>query len=83
MHYLSVNDVQNDSFKFKPQTKIVHIDENHFYLTQKTQTYYLALGEVETHKECQSKRFIPKIMFMCAVANSSFSTNGDVFLMVR
>ncbi|XP_057532862.1 uncharacterized protein LOC130810746 [Amaranthus tricolor] len=72
-------DEQNDAFKFKPYTDVVHIDEKHFYLTRETQTYYLATVEVEPHRECQSKRFIPKIMFMCAVAKPIFTTNGDVF----
>ena len=82
-------DEQNDSFKFKPHTNIihidekhtniVHIDEKHFYLTQETQTYYLTLDKLEPHRECHSKRFIPKIMFMCTVANPIFSTNSDVF----
>ncbi|XP_057526547.1 uncharacterized protein LOC130805777 [Amaranthus tricolor] len=72
-------DEKNDAFKFKPYTNVVHIDEKNFYLTRETQTYYLAPGEVEPHKECQSKRFIPKIMFMCAVAKPIFTTNGDVF----
>ena len=72
-------DEHTDSFKFKSHNNIVHIDEKHFYLTRESQTYYLAPGEVEPHRECQSKRFIPKIMFMCAVANPIFLTNGDVF----
>ena len=72
-------DENNDSFQFKPHTNIVHIDEKHFYLTRESQTYYLVSGEVEPHRECQSKRFIPKIMFKCAVANPIYLTNGDVF----
>ena len=48
-------DEKNDSFQFKPHTNIVHIDEKHFYLTRESQTYYLALGEVEPHHERQSK----------------------------
>ena len=76
-------DEQNDSFKFKPYTDVVHIDEKHFYLTRETQTYYLAPSEVEPHRECQSKRFIPKIMFMCDVAKPIFTTNGDVFYSTR
>ena len=68
-------DERNDSFKFKPHTNVVYIDEKHFYLTRKKRTYYLAPDEVEPHRECQSKRFIPKIMFMCANANPIFSTN--------
>ncbi|XP_057520610.1 uncharacterized protein LOC130800874 [Amaranthus tricolor] len=39
-------DEQNDAFKFKPYTNVVHIDEKHFYLTRETQSYYLALGDV-------------------------------------
>ncbi|XP_057526582.1 uncharacterized protein LOC130805814 [Amaranthus tricolor] len=65
-------DEQNDSFKFKLHTNIIHIDEKHFYLTRESQTYYLAPGEVEPHRKCQPKRFIPQIMFMCAVANPNF-----------
>ena len=45
-------DQHNDAFKFKPYTNVVHIDEKHFYLTRETQTYYLAPGEVEPHREC-------------------------------
>ncbi|CAO2841385.1 unnamed protein product [Amaranthus hypochondriacus] len=70
-------DDSSDSFTFKPHTNIVHIDEKHFYLTRETQTYYLAPGEIEPHRECQSKRFIPKIMFMCAVAKPIFSSDGQ------
>jgi DNA-binding XRE family transcriptional regulator len=76
-------DEHNDTFTFKPHTNIVHIDEKHFYLTRESQTYYLAPGEVEPHRECQSKRFIPKMMFMCAVANPIYLSNGGVFLMLR
>ena len=70
-------DEHNDSFKFKPHTNIVHIDEKHFYLTRESQTYYLAPGEIEPHRECQSKRFISKIMFMCAVAKPIYSSDGE------
>ncbi|XP_057528114.1 uncharacterized protein LOC130806901 [Amaranthus tricolor] len=51
-------DEHNDAFKFKPYTNVVHIDEKHFYLTRETQSYYLAPGEVEPHRECQSKRYL-------------------------
>ncbi|XP_057530102.1 uncharacterized protein LOC130808661 [Amaranthus tricolor] len=42
------------------------------------QTYYLALSEVEPHREIQLKRFISKIMFMCTVAKQIYSSNGNV-----
>ncbi|XP_057537379.1 uncharacterized protein LOC130815059 [Amaranthus tricolor] len=41
------------------------------------QIYYLTLGEVEQHREIQSKRFVPKIMFMCAIARPIFSNEDD------
>ena len=74
----SYYDEHIDAYKFKSQDNIIHIDEKHFYITHETQTYYLALGEVEPHREIQSKRFIPKIMFMCAVAKPIYASNGDV-----
>ena len=72
-------DENSDAFKFKPYTNVVHIDEKYFYLTRETQTYYLAPGEIEPHRECQSKTFIPKSMFMCAVAKPIFTTDGECF----
>ena len=66
-------------FKFKPHNNVVDNDENHFYLTHEKKTYDIAPGEVEPLRECQCKRFIPKIMFMCVVVKSMFSSNGNVF----
>ena len=60
-------DEQIDAFKFSDMSNIAHIL---FYLTRTQQTYYLTPGEPEPHRELQSKRFIPKIIFMCAVAKN-------------
>ena len=46
----------------------VHIDEKWFYLTQIKERYYLAPGEEPPKRAIQSKSFIPKIMFLVAVA---------------
>ena len=59
-------------------SNIVHIDKNLFYLTRTQQTYYLTLGEPKSHKELQSKRFVPKIMFMCVVAKPMYSSEDQL-----
>ncbi|XP_057521627.1 uncharacterized protein LOC130801764 [Amaranthus tricolor] len=37
---------QNDAFKFKPYTNVVHIDEKHFYLTRETQSDVFFDGKI-------------------------------------
>ncbi|XP_057545833.1 uncharacterized protein LOC130824831 [Amaranthus tricolor] len=49
-----------------------------FYITRTQQTFYLTPDEIEPHREIQSKRFVPKIMFMCAVARPIFSSEGEM-----
>jgi hypothetical protein len=66
------------TFTFSDMSNVVHIDEKLFYLTRTTQNYYLTPQEQEPHREIQSKRFIPKIMFMCAVAKPIYSSDGDL-----
>ncbi|XP_057526476.1 uncharacterized protein LOC130805710 [Amaranthus tricolor] len=51
-------------------------DKNKLDRTQ--QTYYLTPREVEPHRGIQSKRYVPKIMFMCAVATPIFSNEGEL-----
>ena len=58
-------------------SNIVHIDENLFYLTKTQQTYYLTPGEEEPHREILSKRYVPKIIFMSAMAKPLFSNDGE------
>ena len=67
-----------DAYKYKSQDNIVHIDKRHLYRTRETQTYYLVPGEVEPHREIQSKRFVPNIMFICVVAKPIYASYGDV-----
>ncbi|XP_057529994.1 uncharacterized protein LOC130808552 [Amaranthus tricolor] len=67
-------DEQTSNFTFNEMSNVVHIDEKLFYITRTQQTFYLTQDELEPHREIQSKRFIPKIMFMCAVARPIFSS---------
>ncbi|XP_057545870.1 uncharacterized protein LOC130824869 [Amaranthus tricolor] len=73
-----IYDEQTYGFKFSDMSNIVHIDEKLFYLTRTQQMYYLTPREPEPHGEIQSKRFVPKIMFMCAVAKSMYSSEGEL-----
>lgn len=50
----------------------VHVDEKWFYLQQTKRSYYLLPHEALPYRTCQSKRFIPKIMFMAAVARPRY-----------
>ncbi|XP_042059450.1 uncharacterized protein LOC121803941 [Salvia splendens] len=56
----------------------IHIDEKWFYMTKGTQRFYLAPGEQEPHRTCKNKKFISKIMFMCAVCRPLFGVHGEV-----
>ena len=67
-----------NTIKFRNMHNTVHIDEKWFYITKGAQRYYLAPGEVEPHRTCQNKRFISKIMFMCAVTRPLILENGEV-----
>ncbi|XP_062211821.1 uncharacterized protein LOC133912882 isoform X1 [Phragmites australis] len=62
---------------FKDFSDIVYIDEKWFYLTRKTERYYLLPDEEEPIRTCKSKNFIPKVMFLCAVARPRMASEGN------
>ena len=47
---------------------VIHIDEKWFYLLKDGQRYYMVPGEELPHLTTQSKNFLPKVMFLSAVA---------------
>ncbi|XP_042056416.1 uncharacterized protein LOC121801003 [Salvia splendens] len=55
----------------------VHIDKKWFYMTKASDRYYLLPDEDEPYRFCKSKRFITKVMFMCAVSRPQFGTDGQ------
>ncbi|KAF7112452.1 hypothetical protein RHSIM_RhsimUnG0227600 [Rhododendron simsii] len=63
--------------KFKSMYNYVHIDEKWFYMTKEAESYYLLPEEEEPHRTCKSKRFIPKVMFLAAVARPRFDANQN------
>lgn len=70
-----VNHATNGDFLFDDLYDYVHIDEKWFYLTKIKRSYYLMLNEEEPERNCKSKRFITKVMFMAAVARPRYDTH--------
>ncbi|XP_057793204.1 uncharacterized protein LOC131009814 [Salvia miltiorrhiza] len=64
--------------KFQSMYNTIHIDEKWFYLTKIKDRYYLMPDEEEPYRTCKSKRYIDKIMFMCAVARPIFDIDGTI-----
>jgi hypothetical protein len=62
---------------FKSMHNIIHIDEKWFYLTKKSENYYLLPDEDEPHRTCKSKNFIAKVMFLVAQARPRFDAQGN------
>ena len=50
----------------------VHVDEKWFELSEVSQKVILAKGEPPPYRACKSKKFMPKIMFLCANARPRF-----------
>jgi hypothetical protein len=58
----------HDNPRFKTFFNHVFIDEKWFFLTRKSERYYLLPDEDEPHRTCRSKNNIPKLMFLCATS---------------
>ena len=68
-----------DDPKFKDLFDFVFIDEKWFYLSQKSERYYLLPEEDEPHRTCKNKNYIPRIMFLCVYARPRFRNGECVF----
>nr|GEV71531.1 hypothetical protein [Tanacetum cinerariifolium] len=59
---------------------VVHIDEKWFYMSRPSKCYYLVPGENEPLRNCKSKKFMTKVMFLAAVARPRFDASiNEVF----
>ncbi|XP_057803284.1 uncharacterized protein LOC131018588 [Salvia miltiorrhiza] len=65
-------------FTFKGMHNVVHIDEKWFYMSNVAERYYLLPHEEDPYRTCKSKRFIQKIMFLCAVTRPIFNETGEM-----
>ncbi|XP_057808793.1 uncharacterized protein LOC131023265 [Salvia miltiorrhiza] len=64
--------------KFKNMHNVVHVDEKWFYITKSNHKFYLTPAEIDPHCTCKSKKFIKKVMFVCAVCRPLFNEDGSV-----
>jgi hypothetical protein len=62
---------------FKSMHNIIHIDEKWFFMTKKSEKYYLLPDEEEPYRSCQSKNFIGKVMFLVAQTRPRFDLEGN------
>ncbi|XP_057532677.1 uncharacterized protein LOC130810579 [Amaranthus tricolor] len=73
--------IQEDTIHHHPMYKgmydFIHIDEKWFYLTKKTQRVYLAHKEKIPYRAAKSSKFIPKAMFLGAVARPRWNQYGQ------
>lgn len=56
----------------------IHVDEKWFYLKEGKLNAILGPNEEMPYRNVQSKRFITKVMFLCAVARPRFDRFGNV-----
>ena len=57
----------------------VFIDEKWFYLSQKSEKYYLLPEEDELHRTCKNKNYNPRLMFLCVCAWPRFRDGECIF----
>ncbi|ETN10499.1 hypothetical protein PPTG_10626 [Phytophthora nicotianae INRA-310] len=57
---------------FEPMENVIHIDEKWFNQDTNTRTYMLLEGELPPQRDRKSKNFIPKTMFLAAVARPRY-----------
>jgi hypothetical protein len=62
---------------FKGLFDVVVIDEKWFYITKRTARYYTTPDEQQPTRSSKNKNFIPKIMFLCALARPRFDSEGN------
>jgi hypothetical protein len=65
--------------RFKELFDHVFIYEKWFFLTQKSENYYLPSDEDEPHHTYKSKNYIPRIMFLCVTARPRFRNGQCIF----
>ncbi|XP_074265531.1 uncharacterized protein LOC141587969 [Silene latifolia] len=64
--------------KFKDMSLQIHIDQKWFYITKTIDSFYILEEEEPPYRSCHSKRFITKVMFICAVCKPLYGDNGEL-----
>ncbi|KAF0682440.1 Aste57867_25453 [Aphanomyces stellatus] len=68
-----------ESPEIDPQWDVVHLDEKWFNADKDRRKTYLVPGETPRHRSWKSKRYIPKVMFLAAVARPRYDVARGAF----
>ncbi|XP_074303338.1 uncharacterized protein LOC141637811 [Silene latifolia] len=71
--FFDLNNVPVTETLFTEMSNTIHMDEKWFYVTDDNEKVYIVEGEELPYRSCQSKRYITKVMFMCAVSRPIYS----------
>ncbi|ETV74073.1 hypothetical protein H257_11384 [Aphanomyces astaci] len=66
-----------ETLEFKGMWDIVHLNEKWFNADKDRRKVYVVKGQSVRNRVCKSKRFIPKVMFLAAVARSDLITSVE------
>lgn len=77
----SISHIQENipNMPFVNMKNIVHIDEKWFYLTRVKNQFYMCPEEELPQRATKSKRFIPKVMFLAAVARPRYDFHSKKY----
>ncbi|KAK9697733.1 hypothetical protein RND81_08G057400 [Saponaria officinalis] len=70
-------DEPSPRLKFQDMSITVHIDEKWFYLSRSNRRYYVVDEEDLPYRSFKSKRYITKVMFMCAVSKPVYGDDAQ------
>ncbi|XP_021773981.1 uncharacterized protein LOC110737940 [Chenopodium quinoa] len=69
----------NELPKFSAMYNMVHIDEKWFYMSDKTQRFYLFSWKDDPYRATQSKNFMEMVMVMAGTSGPHICNDGEIF----
>ncbi|XP_074318811.1 uncharacterized protein LOC141655641 [Silene latifolia] len=75
---IDLNAMPITKIKFAEMSNVIHMDEKWFYITYGGHKFYVVEGEELSYRSCQSKRYITKVMFMCAISRPIYSETEEL-----
>jgi hypothetical protein len=69
--------IDKQTMTFSSMMDVIHIDEKWFYISKNTRRIFLTPDEREPYRATKSKRFMTKVMFLCAVARPRWDSGRN------
>ncbi|XP_074303332.1 uncharacterized protein LOC141637804 [Silene latifolia] len=76
--FLDLNSIPFTEIIFDEMSNTIHMDEKWFFITSDNEKVYIVEGEEAPYRSCHSKRFLTKVMFMCAVSRPIYGADGEL-----